>query len=358
MRKSSFLRFLSIAVLLVLAAGMAQAEGEDASRIIRPMTAIDSVTLQAEGTTVTLWGIRGVPPSASPIQLKAVDLLDTLIGSEPVNCKVVSGTAPNVTATCTGHSNLDLGLELLHHGYAVVDRRQVGGSAFAATYAQAQEAARLGKKGIWRLAAEEERESHVPRWLQPILPMLVPLALILGPLAGVLITVFMMRYWLDKMSGMLREERELAARKENALASRERYVLLSTLEGEVSENKNKVDAFMLIYKDMLQSFRKEGEQPKYQKVGDIVQKNPSFSKTVFEANLSKLSLLDMRLAGQLSKLYSSLPTGHEYINLDPTMPLEEAEKALEVVLWNAEKFLPELEGALQALQAASATKPA
>lgn len=359
MCRQSFLKIFSVTLLLAFSLGsvnLSQAQSEEAGRIIHPMTAVDGITLQAGGTSIVLWGIREVPPSGSPLQLKAVDLLDSLIGGMPVNCKVSGGTPPDVTATCTAHSNLDLGLELLNQGYAVVDRRQTADQAFAATYAKAQEVARLEKKGIWRLAAEDDRNSRIPVWLQPLLPLLVPLALIIGPLAGVLITVFMMHYWLEKMSTMQREERELSVRKEMALASRERYVLLSTLEGEMSENRNKADAFLLIYNDMLHSFKRTDEQPKYQKAGDIVQKQPSFSKMVFEANLGKLSLLDMRLAGQLSKLYASLPTGREYINLDPTMPIEDATKALEVVLWNAEKFIPELDSAIQALQAASAAR--
>jgi len=328
----------------------------DAGRIIRPMTVLDSVTLQAGGATIALWGIKSLPPSGAPFQMKAMDLLEALVGNEPVNCKIVRGS-PEVAASCTGYTNYDLGLELLNHGYAVLDRRQLQNSAFAATYEKAQAAARLNEKGIWRLIAAEDRDSHVLGWLQLHLPLLVPLALVLGPLSGLLITVFMMRYWLRKMSSLQKEEFERISHKEFMLSSRERYVLISTLEGELVENRNKVTAFSLIYGDMLRSLKMKEETPKYQRAGDIVQRLPALSRAVFEANIGKLSLLDMRLAGQLSKLYTALPTGNEYINLDPAMPIEKAVATVERVLKEADDLMPALDQALQALGVAAATKP-
>lgn len=342
---------------LMAAPVSAQEAASEANRIVRPMTVIDPVTLQADTTSITLWGIKPLSSSSIVFQMKAMDLLDTLTGTEAVNCKIVGGTPPEVTASCTGYTSSDLGLELLNHGYAMVDRRQLQGSAFALTYAQAQETARLNQKGIWRLVAEEDRGSRMPAWLQPYLPLLVPLALVLGPLSGLLITVFMMRFWLRKMSALQKEEFERSNRKESILTSRERYVLISALEGELTENRNKIEAFLLIYGDMLRSLKDTTQAPKYQRVGDIVQKRPFMSKTVFEANVGKLSLLDMRLAGQLSKFYTSLPTGNEYINIDPTMPLENAVEVVEGALKEAEKILPGLDQVIQAL-AAAATKQA
>jgi hypothetical protein len=320
------------------------------------MSALDSHTLLAKGIRITLWGIMPPTPSASPFDQKAVDLLDSLVGTDDVNCKVMSGVAPDVVAVCTVRKSIDLGLELIGHGFAVVDRRQMtADSAFASTYNKAQEVARLNDRGIWRLVAAEDRDSRVPTWLQPYLPILVPLALVGGPLSGLLITLVMMRYWLRKMENQQKDERDRANRQQSIVTARERYVLISTLEGELTANRNKVGAFILIYNDMLRSFQNKDAEPKYQRVGDIVQQRPHLSKTVFEANLAKLSLLDMRLAGLLSRLYTSLPSGHEYTNLDPHVPLEIATQIVQGVIKEAESLVPGLDQAIKALEAEAAT---
>lgn len=343
---------LSVAQTVSAAQPLSSSPPLSLDRIVRPMIAVDQTTLQSEGLKVHLWGIKAAETSETTIEIRALDLLDKLINNEMVNCKFMSETMPEVTARCAVSTNADLGMELLNHGYAVVDRHQTYNSVLASAYAGAQETARVNQRGIWKFVKDEDKKSILPQWLESLLPILVPVGLILGPFGGLLIVAFVMRYWLSRIESLQQSEIDHSHHKEALMQSRERHVLLSTLEGELSENKNKIQAFLTIYGDMLRSLQNPNEIPKYQQMGDTVQKHPSLSKTIFEANIGKLSLLEMKLAGMLSKFYTALPAKQEYINLDSNVPLETAVKLVEKILKEAEEVLQPINHLLEEITGA------
>src|SRR5471030_2109721 len=47
--------------------------------IKRQMRAVDPMTLRAEGISLRLWGVKPAQTSETPLELKALDLMDTLI---------------------------------------------------------------------------------------------------------------------------------------------------------------------------------------------------------------------------------------------------------------------------------------
>jgi endonuclease YncB( thermonuclease family) len=325
-------------------------------RIIRPMRATDPMTLKAEGVNIRLWGIKPAQTSETPLELKALDLMDALIQEQQVNCKIVGGAFPELTARCTTQGNQDLALALLEGGYVVVDRQQTYNSVFATGYEKAQETARLRGKGIWRYLAESDDGGQAggPKWMKPYMDWLMPVGLVFGPLLGLCVMALVLRAGLSRIASRQEDEAGAVAHKEAALQLREKRVLVSTLEGELEENKNKIDAYIVIYGDLLSHLKEPGGTPKYQQAGDIVQKHPAFSKTVFESNVAKLSLLDMKAAGLVSRLYASLPRDPEYINLEPDVPLETAVKLVEKIVADAENLRAPIEAALEALRAAAA----
>lgn len=324
-------------------------------RIIRPMRAVDPITLRAEGVSIRLWGIKPARSGDSPLELRALDLMDALIQEQQVNCKIEGGAIPELIGRCVVQNSQDLALELLTKGFVVVDRHQTYNTVFATNYSKAEEAARNAGNGVWAFVKQsEEGVGGIPKWMQS--EVLLPVVLFGGPLLGLLVVAFVMWRFMDNISSAQTSESRQAEHKEALLQLRERQVLISTLEGELTENKNKIEAFMVIYNDMLNSLKSGTETPKYQQVGDIVQKHPSFSKTVFEANVPKLNLLEMKLAGHISKLYSALPKEQEYINLDQNVQLETAIKLVEKVLKDAENLLAPINQVIDELQAAGQQK--
>jgi hypothetical protein len=314
------------------------------------MRAVDPMTLRAEGFGIRLFGIKPAQTSETPLELKALDRMDQLIQEGEVNCKIMPGSQmPELIGRCQTQSTPDIAIELLQNGFVVVDRRQTYGSIFATTYEKAQEQAQLNHVGVWSFM-DDHRDNNGAHGLNS----LFYIALIVGPFSGLLLVAFIMWYWLKRMASAQEAESEQSSRKEAMLLTRERQVLVSTLEGELIENKNKIEAFLVIYGDLLRSLKDPNEVPKYQQGGDIVQKHPSFSKTVFEANINKLSLLDMKLAGRISKLYSSMPKDQEYINLEPSVPLDTAVQLVEKVLKEAEARLAPINAVIGGLQGAPA----
>lgn len=359
-------------VMPVQAVRPAPAAGDDDRRVAtpaaplpewirRPMRAIDPMTLRAEGQSIRLWGIKPASTSETPLELKALDLMDGLIQEGQVNCRIMAkeSTWTNIVARCSTPENQDLALELLSTGFVVVDRAQTYGTVFATSYETAQEKARLDGAGVWKLLKDEKEDpSGPPSWLKPHMGVLLPIALMFGPFGGLAIVGLVMWYWLKRMATAQEQEQEQTSRKEAMLLTRERQVLVTTLEGELTENKNKIEAFLVIYGDMLRSLQDPNETPKYQQGGDIVQKHPSFSRTVFESNVNKLSLLDIKLAGKVSKLYSGMPKEQEYINLEPGVPLETAQQLVEKVLKEAEALIEPINTVINGLQASLQAKNA
>ncbi len=233
-----------------------------------------------------------------------------------------------------------MGLELLSHGFAVVDRRQDVSAVPA--YMEEQRAARRNAAGIWSQVVSDNKSAGVSPELQILLGA--------SPVAGLLLVAFMAHYRLRRLETLQQEEQEQAQRKETQLLARERHVLVSTLEGELTENKNRIEAFLTIYGAMLDSLKNKNEKPKYQSSGDIVQKHPFLAKTVYETSVGKFSLLDMKLAAQLSKLYAALPREQEYVNIEPGVPLESAIALVEKVLREAEAMLPPITAVIAALE--------
>lgn len=324
-------------------------------RIIRPMRAVDPITLRAEGFSIRLWGIKPAQSGDTPLELRALDLMDSLIQEQQVNCKIEGGAIPELIGRCTVQTSQDLALELLNNGFVVVDRHQTYNTVFATNYAKAEESARNQGNGVWAFVKRDgDGTGGIPKWMQS--EVLLPLVLFGGPFFGLLLVGFVLWRFMDKITNSQSSETKHAEHKEAMLQTRERQVLVSTLEGELMENKNKIEAFLVIYGDMLRSLQDGAETPKYQQVGDIVQKHPSFSKTVFEANVAKLSLLEMKLAGHVSKLYSALPKEQEYINLDQNVPLDTAVKLVEKVLKEAENLLAPINQVIGELQEAAQQK--
>ncbi|HCS23930.1 MAG TPA: hypothetical protein DIW20_09295 [Rhodospirillaceae bacterium] len=329
--------------------GAAPAASRLPERIQRPMVPIDPVTLRAEGLMIRLWGIRPVTSSETMLELRAMELLTSLIQEGQVSCKLEGGVVPELIGRCVTQENRELALELLNNGYAIVDRRQTYNMPFASGYETAQEQARIAKKGVWAL--KDQQAPTLPKWLQS--DVLAPLVIFGGMFLGFLFNALIMLRFMGRFSQSQSSENLQAERKEALLQSRERQVLVTTLEGELTENKNKIEAFLVIYGDLLKTLNDPVQTPKYQQVGDIVQKHPSYSKTVFEANVGKLSLLDIKLAGHLSKLYSAMPKEQEYINLDQNVPLDTAVKLVEKVLQDAEELLGPIAQVVRELQEAA-----
>lgn len=307
-------------------------------RIVRPAVVIDPVTLRAEGATLHLWGVQAARTIETQIELKAVDALERLIGRENIDCKIMIWSVTEPVVRCTARTNEDLGLFLLQNGYAVVNRAQTYNTVFASAYLEAQDSARLARRGIWKIVADSNQESFIPKWLEPYMSTFALIGIIFGPLIGLLTTGFLMKRSLTRILDHQVEEFEAGRKKDRALLVRERLVLNSLLEGELLENQSRIDAFLVVYRDMLRDLNNPEEVPQYQQTGELIHRHPSLSRAIFEANMNKLSLLDLKIAGEISKLYAGVHSDPEYVTLEPSTPLADAVAHIEAAIAEAEEL--------------------
>lgn len=173
------------------------------------------------------------------------------------------------------------------------------------------------------------------------------IAIIVGCL---LLLSFICGYGLYNVKKAVDRHALFERRRHRILVGREKAVLAASLIGEINENKNKCEAFITIYSEMLKNLRDDSRKPAYQQTGDFVHKAPALSRSVYDKNLSNLSLFEPALATKISEIYATLETDPEYLSLEPDMPLDTAIRMVEMVVKNAEatsqnvdKVVPSLE---------------
>lgn len=173
------------------------------------------------------------------------------------------------------------------------------------------------------------------------------------PMSIMLLVVLIMGLWVRRAVNTQKIEIEKIKYKELMLQAREKHILIILLKGELEENKDKIFAFLTIYKDMLSTIADTSKTPEYKSTGEPIQKHPFFTKDIFEMNLSKLPVLNLRMANDISSLYSALPSGNEYIDLDVEISREDVMKILDGIIIDAQDYLERLDEVVELLEDAS-----
>ena len=153
---------------------------------------------------------------------------------------------------------------------------------------------------------------------------------------GFVLLAAIMFFGFLKVSKSLDRQTLYERRRQKILIGREKAVLAASLIGEINENKNKCEAFITIYSEMLRALRDETRKPSYQQTGDFVHKSPSLSRAVYDNNIANLSMLDSNIASKLATIYSIIDSDPEYLSLEPDMPVDSARRMVEMVVRNAE----------------------
>jgi len=148
---------------------------------------------------------------------------------------------------------------------------------------------------------------------------------------------FVLMRGLSKIVDLQHKSFDLAA-KERKLKQREKIVIATILDSEIHENKEKIEAYLLVYEETLKDFTDADQKPKFQESGDIIQKQPSLSRSVFDGNTHRLEIVGEQLASDLIHYYARIKTVPEYVDLEPDTPLAEAKKLIESCVENAKKL--------------------
>ena len=140
--------------------------------------------------------------------------------------------------------------------------------------------------------------------------------------------------------------------QEDRMRSREKYVLATMLEAELASNRGKLEAFMVINRDLLNSLKNAKEQSiqhKYQVSSEIVQNKPGLTRSVFDGNTDKLELLGQHIVKDVVDLYENVNTESTYLTLEQDLSIEEAIGKVQRIVLEAEAMMEPIDGLTNAL---------
>lgn len=310
-------------------------------------TAIDGVSLLTNRYMVTLWGVEPIEATGTTLAIKARTALDNLINGQPVTCEVKEWRSGRPVARCLNAQEADLALSMVQNGYAVADRPGISGTVFDAQYKDAEKKAQHDEKGGWADAAKDTsflkyfagNDRFVYGWI---------IGVFLLPLLAALFGVLFLSVRFSRLEAYLKDTLGASEARKKELREQERFVVASMIEGELSANKGKLEAFIIIYKDLLKSLRQSKDR-NYQVHGEIVHDAPLLQRIVYESNINRLNLLGSSIAGEVVGLYGHIQSDPQYTTLNAAVPMDEAILKVQKVVSDAEALIPRIDKIIQSL---------
>lgn len=289
--------------------------------------AAGATQLRTSTDTIELWGVTGVEGVTARQKMQARRMLDDLIGKQAVQCEMKGRTETLIKAQCVNAKEIDLGLYMLQNGMVMADRAVIYGTAFEEPYLAAEAQAERRGEGFW--AADSAAGGGADLNL-----IYIVLALQGVAIALIAVLTYMAFKGFRKISGGQDKNLEFL-NKERELKMQERKIVASMLDAELRANKSKIEAYLMIYEEMLKSLREPGQASQYTKAGDIVQMQPALERAVFERNTDKMDLLGRKLSSEVIHFYARIKTNPDYANIEPDMPTEKAIEIVEQAVKNA-----------------------
>lgn len=299
------------------------------------VTVVDETFMQAGDVGLSLWGVDKISNKTMLINLKARKALDGIIGDLPITCDVLGGDETKLIAQCTNSQNQDLSLFLLQQGYVHVDRAAVKGTIYEKPYVEAENVAFQNKRGVWEKDVQEllEDNQKSERYFAILTFVVITVFTLILCIIGLLV--------VRRFAGVIDVQNKTIdfAEKERELKKREKEVLASMIFSEIRENKDKIDAYVLIYEEGLKSLQDETKTPDYQIMGgDTFQKQPSLSRGVFDGNTHKLDLLGSQFASDLIHYYARIKTVPDYEEIKADENLQKVQDLFKTSIDSAEKL--------------------
>lgn len=144
--------------------------------------------------------------------------------------------------------------------------------------------------------------------------------------------------------------RSSATRASNASSAFPRDALAGYLLVELIENRNKTEAFIAIYTDMLKKLRALEIKAAYEETGDFIHRFVPLNRSVYELYQSHTSALGAALEKDLANVYARIQADTVYDQLTPQTPRGLALQMVEKIVDQAENLRQPLESLIQRLQ--------
>ncbi len=310
------------------------------------VSVIKANVLRAGTNNVRLWGVDNLPDNNAYLKLRARMALSDTIGNRPVKCEIQRREQAIVVAQCVNQDGTDLGLSMIQQGYVSVNRSDINSTLFEAPYLQAERQAYDMGQGIWAQSGTGANGNAAAEGTYFITLGFILFLCIIG--AFTVISVIIMRGFRQVITAQ--NDNMLMMGEERKLRDKERSIVAVMLDSELKANKSKIEAYTVVYEEILADLKNTTKPPKYKKTGDIVQKQPSLSRAVFDRNADKLDVLGRRLSSELIHFYARIKTTHEFVTLEPEMDIVEALEIVRSSLDGAQKLNTLAEDLIEAFE--------
>jgi hypothetical protein len=295
--------------------------------------AANAVTLKIDDKLINLWGVRSVAEADIKHQISARIMLEDLMGGFEISCQTKGVSAQKrYFSQCVNYMDADIGLAMVQAGYAIVERASVFGTVFEEPYISAENVAREGKKGIW---SDHDSFGLMSSFMMTFMGVIA--LIFLMQLGGIVFLGRVVSGGFMKLQQEQAYHSELFA-KEQKIKEKESLIVASMLETEIKSNRSKIDAYIVVYSEMLRELKMPGKKPKYKIAGDIIQLQPSLDRYIFDTHTAKIETLGPRISSALVHFYARIKNVTEYANLEPETPVENAQKTIEGLLNNATRL--------------------
>ena len=301
---------------------------------------------------MTLWGVKSIDMSkdvATKIELERE------VNARPVSCTIKKWqSSTDALAQCIGGNEMDLALSLIESGYAMADRPAIATTIFESLYKAAEEKAISTRAGLWHsiLPQPKElivREESAAFEMTESMAHFIIAAMILGPFVGMLIVALIIYGGFRRLIHLQKYQMAMTNKRDRAMREREKFIVAASLEGELNINRAKVDAFIIIYEQLLKNLRDPLKDHKYKKAGDIIHKKPALSRSVYDSNIDKLDLLGQSIVTEVTQLYIQIEPNPDYKTIEPNTPIDEVIEFVSGIVRDAEALLPYMDNISSAL---------
>lgn len=331
----------------------AQDETGAQNRIFKTkMRASSASELMAGKIAVHLWGIESIAAALPAFKLKARGELADVVADGDVECEIKRRDVSGIFAQCQNATGLDLGLYMIQQGYASVDRTAVYGSVFEDVYVQAEREAQQKNMGIW---AHGSGGADGGSGLNGSVLLMIGGAFLLGVITVIGALSFVMKRGFQKLLDAQQVNTDLMM-KERKLKDKERSIVATMIDTELKANKSKIEAYLVVYEEMLNALKDPERPPKYKKAGDIVQAQPVLSRAIFDRNNDKLDVLGHELSSDLVHFYARIKTNPDYQNLEPDMSLDKAIELVAEAVYSAQRMNDLADNLIEAFERSGVTR--
>jgi endonuclease YncB( thermonuclease family) len=351
MSKSLYTLFFALLIFTSVIAGKSTTVHAQTAKV--DAYAQTGTTLMTHEGAIKLWGLNNESINNTVFGVRAKAYIDELINNSSIECTGKARMSGGIIAYCTTANNLDIALEVIRAGLGTTNRFELRGqsnSSFLSRYSDAERMARAAGIGIWGGASQSSKEdsSSNSADLAPKDVFMIA-GVFLGPIIGMLFVAAILYFGLDRMTKLQKKQIQMSQMREKELQGREKFVLAASMESEINTNRAKIDAFILIYEDMLRNLRDTSKTPKYQQSGDIIHQRPSLSRAVYDANLDRMDLVGTQIFTELSDIYAKIDPNPDYYTLEPDTPIEQVIDKVQKILTQANSLIEPMEKVNSAL---------